>query len=201
MANTSPLATQYDAQNTGKTDTQHKAQTVLQVWFDPKTQPLWFAKDADFDARLTAQFLPTLKAAMHGELYMWRDSARGRLAEIIVLDQFSRNIYRDTPQAFAQDGMALVLAQALVQQSDFATLKQAERNFALMPFMHAESLAIHAAAQPLFDQYADASTQDYEHKHRAIIARFGRYPHRNAVLGRTSSAQELEFLQQPDSSF
>lgn len=192
--------TQFDGQ-IDRQDGQIDAQHVLRFWFDPTTKPLWFAKDADFDARLTAQFLPALQAAKRGELYAWRTTLHGRLAEIIVLDQFSRNIYRDTPQAFAQDGMALVLAQALVGQADFAMLEQAARNFALMPFMHAESLMIHDAAEPLFCRYADDTTQEYERKHRAIIARFGRYPHRNAVLGRTSSAAELAFLQQPDSSF
>lgn len=177
------------------------AKTVLEFWFDSKTQPFWFAKSDDFDNTLREKFLSTLAQAKQGEMAHWRATLQGRLAEIIVLDQFSRNIYRGTSEAFAQDGMALVLAQELVKQTDFTQLSQDERNFALMPFMHAESAIIHQQALPLFEQYASQHTLDFEIKHKAIIDQFGRYPHRNAILGRASTAEESEFLKQPNSSF
>ncbi len=177
------------------------AKKVLDFWLQQNTKPFWFAKDEDFDKTVTAKFLATLEQAKRGELGDWRASTKGRLAEIIVLDQFSRNIFRDSSQAFAQDGMALVLAQEIVRQPDFDKLNQDERNFALMPFMHAESATIHQQALPLFKKYASADTLAFEYKHQAIIERFGRYPHRNAILGRQSSEEEIAFLQQPNSSF
>ena len=122
-----------------------EAKKVLDFWLQQNTKPFWFAKDEDFDKTVTAKFL--------GD---WRASTKGWLAEIIVLDQFSRNIFRDSSQAFAQDGMALVLAQEIVKQPDFDKLNQDERNFALMPFMHAESVIIHQQALPLFKKYASA---------------------------------------------
>ena len=178
-----------------------EAKKVLDFWLQQNTKPFWFAKDEDFDKTVTAKFLATLEQAKRGELGDWRASTKGRLAEIIVLDQFSRNIFRDSPQAFAQDGMALVLAQEIVKQPDFDKLNQDERNFALMPFMHAESANIHQQALPLFKKYASDDTLAFEYKHQAIIERFGRYPHRNAILGRQSSNEEIAFLQQPNSSF
>lgn len=179
----------------------NNAQKVLDFWFDDENKSFWFAKNDKFDQTLTNKFLATLEQAKHGELADWRVTIQGRLAEIIVLDQFSRNIYRDTPNAFAQDGMALVLSQEIVKQADFERLSQNERNFALMPFMHSESATIHEQALPLFEQYASQNTLDFEIKHKAIIDKFGRYPHRNAILGRESSNEEIEFLKQPNSSF
>ena len=133
--------------------------------------------------------------------YLQTPLSRDALAEIIILDQFSRNLYRDNPLAFAQDGMALILAQEAIQQKDFAQMEMIQRKFMLMPFMHSESAAMHEWATALFSQYTDALTIDFEAKHKAIIDRFGRYPHRNEILGRKSSAEEITFLQQPDSAF
>ena len=124
----------------------------------------------------------------------------GRLAEIIVLDQFSRNLFRNSPQAFACDTMAQVLAQEAVRQPGFTELPDTWRHMMLMPLMHSESRKIHALALKLFTQYA-AHALIHEEQHKAIIDRFGRYPHRNAVLGRTSSEEEIEFLKQEGSSF
>lgn len=176
-------------------------QSVLNFWFKEATPAQWWKKDTAFDRLIQERFGNVLKQAASGELYVWRDSALGRLAEIIVLDQFSRNICRNTSAAFAQDGMALVLAQEAVRLDALNELAQeSERGFLLMPYMHSESRAIHALAEPLFAQYAPAQLE-FEKKHRAIIDRFGHYPHRNAILGRPSSAEELEFLTQPNSSF
>lgn len=177
------------------------AQAVLDFWFDEANKDCWFAKSGDFDAEIRRRFMGVWQQAARGELSAWRATLRGRLAEIIVLDQFSRNLQRGRADAFAQDNMALVLAQEAVQQAGFAGLNQFERNFMLMPFMHSESPTVHEQALPLFERYADAVTLDFERQHKAIIDRFGRYPHRNDVLGRESTAEEKEFLTLPGSSF
>jgi len=134
-------------------------------------------------------------------LYEWRATARGRLAEVIVLDQFSRNVFRNTPQAFAQDPMALVLAQEAVAAGVLTPLEPSERSFLLLPYMHSESRQIHVVAEALYREFAPAGNYDFELKHKAIIDRFGRYPHRNEILGRESTPEEVEFLEQPGSRF
>nr|WP_163502407.1 DUF924 family protein [Halomonas socia] len=177
------------------------ADDVLAFWFDELTPAQWFRKDAALDAAIAGRFGALLEAAGRGELWEWRLSARGRLAEIIVLDQFSRNVHRDTPATFANDGMALVLAQEAVTQGSDRHLDVAWRAFLYMPYMHSESLKVHDQALRLFDQPGLEENLRFEHHHRDIIARFGRYPHRNAILGRDSTAAELAFLEQPGSSF
>ena len=138
---------------------------------------------------------------MRCELFEWRTSAKGRLAEIIVLDQFSRNMFRDTPLAFASDPLALVLSQEAISIGADEVLTSTQRSFLYMPFMHSESLIIHEAAVQLFTKNGVQSNLDFEMKHKAIIEQFGRYPHRNEILGRESTAEELEFLKQPGSGF
>ena len=174
---------------------------VLQFWFNDINPEQWWKKDEAFDQLISRRFALTLQQAAAGELYLWRQTAQGRLAEIIVLDQFSRNMYRDTVQAFAQDTIALVLAQEAVTAGALHELNADERNFLLMPYMHSESALIHQQAEQLFRQYAPESNYQFELKHKAIIDRFGRYPHRNAILGRASTVEEIEFLQQPGSGF
>lgn len=176
-------------------------QTVLSFWFETLTPRQWFAKDAALDRHIAEAFGATLVAASRGELWAWRSSPRGRLAEILVLDQFSRNIHRDAPGAFAQDPQALVLAQEAVAQGADRHLEVPWRAFLYMPYMHSESLAIHDQAVRLFDQPGLEENLRFEHRHREIIVRFGRYPHRNAILGRESTPQELAFLEEPGSSF
>lgn len=179
-----------------------EAQAVLDFWLDEETIPCWFEASEEFDRKLTLRFAETLKQAIQGELYCWRDTVLGQVAEIIVLDQFSRNIYRGTPQAFQQDGMALVLAQTLVANSvDYASLAKSYQKWAIMPYMHSESSLIHQEAMRLFADLGDEVSMKFEVIHRDIIERFGRYPHRNEVLGRASTAEELVFLKEPDSSF
>lgn len=174
---------------------------VLTFWFEEIRPEQWWKQDGAFDELIYRRFANLLEKAAKGELFSWRSRARGRLAEIIVLDQFSRNIYRNSPRAFAQDPIALALAQEAIAAGVLQELPQAaERSFLLMPFMHSESRIIHSEAEKLFREYAPAN-YDYELRHKAIIDRFGRYPHRNATLGRDSSAEELAFLQQPGSSF
>ncbi|MGX5914017.1 DUF924 family protein [Aliidiomarina sp. Khilg15.8] len=176
-------------------------ETVLQFWFDELTPEQWFKKSDALDATIEDRFARLLEAAAQGELWQWRNSVRGRLAEVILLDQFSRNIYRGSAKAFRQDTMALILAQEAVGQGLDKSLSAPEKAFLYMPYMHSESKPIHELAVQLFNQPGLENNYDFELKHKAIIDRFGRYPHRNEVLGRTSSAEEIEFLQQPGSSF
>ncbi|MDY0281771.1 MAG: DUF924 family protein, partial [Salinivirgaceae bacterium] len=140
-------------------------------------------------------------AGCNGLLSDWRDTVAGRLAEIILLDQFSRNLNRDNPKAFAQDGMALVLSQEAIRHPDFNRLPQAWQRFMLMPFMHSEAADIHQVALPLFEALGDPATLEYEIKHQQIIDQFGHFPHRNEILKRESTTAEIEFLKQPGSSF
>jgi len=174
---------------------------VLSFWFEETEPKKWWVADPDFDNRIRERFLPVLSQAMQGELFSWRKQPKGRLAEIIVLDQFSRNIFRNTPAAFAQDPMSLVLAQEAVDAGVQDSLSEVERGFLLMPFMHSESRQIHVLAEKLFRAFASSNSYQYELKHKAIIDRFGRYPHRNEILGRASSSEEVAFLKQPGSSF
>ncbi len=177
------------------------AQDIIHFWFDELNNQQRFGKDAALDAMMRTRFGALLQAAAKGELFSWRGTPSGRLAEIIVLDQFSRNIYRDSPAAFAQDAQALALAQELVASGQDYVLERTQRVFAYMPYMHSESPLIHAQALALFSQPGMEDNLAYEHRHKAIIDQFGRYPHRNAVLGRPSSDDELAFLSQPGSSF
>lgn len=174
---------------------------VLHFWFEEIDPSLWWKADPVFDQQIRARFLTCLQQAAQGELFGWRQDAKGRLAEIIVLDQFSRNVYRNTPAAFAQDPMALVLAQEAVAAGTLQQLSAVERSFLLLPFMHSESRLIHQQAELLYREHAPTSNYEFELKHKVIIDRFGRYPHRNAIVGRDSTAEEIEFLKQPGSSF
>lgn len=176
-------------------------EAVLDFWFNEIEEAKWWVKDLAFDAEIKTRFADVHKAANAGELYAWRQSARGRLAEIIVLDQFSRNMYRDTPAAFASDSLALVLAQEAVAVGADTELEVKEQGFLYMPYMHSESLLIHDVALDLFAKTGDSNKVDFEKRHRDIIVQFGRYPHRNDILGRESSPEEQAFLQTPGSSF
>jgi uncharacterized protein (DUF924 family) len=175
--------------------------SILHFWFTELTPKQHFAKDPSLDETIRTRLGATLEAAARCELFAWRATPEGRLAEIVVLDQFSRNVYRDTPRAFAQDALALALAQELVASGQDRSLPLAQRSFAYMPYMHSESALVHAQAVALFSQPGMEDTLRFELRHQAIIERFGRYPHRNAVLGRSSTAQELAFLNEPGSSF
>ena len=175
---------------------------VVAFWFDEIEPKAWWAVDPAFDAMIRERFGDTLARAAKAELHQWRREPEGRLAEIVVLDQFSRNIHRNTPLAFAQDPLALALAQEAIAAGAAPGLDPTKRTFLYMPFMHSESQAIHQWAESLFrEDGIDEDNLKYELRHKAIIDRFGRYPHRNEILGRVSSAEELEFLQQPGSRF
>lgn len=175
--------------------------TILQFWFDELTPAQWWKVDPTLDQLVAERFADLHALAIRCELFAWRDEPAGRLAEIIVLDQFSRNIYRGTPTAFASDPLALALAQHAVALGINMALPQQQRNFLYLPYMHSESKVIHEVAEPLFKANASKNSHDFELRHKAIIDRFGRYPHRNSILDRESTEEELAFLKQPGSSF
>jgi len=176
-------------------------QAVLQFWFYDITPAQWWKVDPAFDRQIAERFGQLHQQACKAELYEWRADPRGRLAEVIVLDQFSRNIYRGDPHAFEADPLALALAQTAVAAGDDLALSEAERAFLYMPYMHSESPRIHAVAAELFKARASEDSHRFELRHKAIIDRFGRYPHRNQILGRISTPEELAFLATPGSSF
>jgi uncharacterized protein (DUF924 family) len=177
------------------------SEAVLQFWFREIPESAWWKRDSDFDAALRERFGACHTAATRGELFSWRDTIGGRLAEVLVLDQFSRNLHRDHAHAFAWDCMALALSQEAVCRGEALALPPRERAFLYMPYMHSESPLIHAEALRLFAEPGLEGNLDFERRHKAIIDRFGRYPHRNAVLGRASTPEEMAFLAQPGSSF
>ncbi|MCK9984827.1 MAG: hypothetical protein AzoDbin1_01299 [Azoarcus sp.] len=174
---------------------------ILNFWFDEASPAQWWQKDAAFDRMVAERFGEVHTQAARGELFDWRSTAAGRLAEVIVLDQFSRNMFRDSAAAFACDGMALVLAQEAIAAGAEQALRPVERSFLYMPFMHSESLRIHEVAVQLFERNGIPDDLDFELRHKAIIERFGRYPHRNALLGRESTPDEVDFLKRPGSRF
>lgn len=188
-------------------------QRVLDFWFGPpsdpehgRARPQWFRKDATFDAKIAARFGPLIDAALSGGLQDWAATPAGALALILVLDQFTRNTGRDTPRAFAGDTRALALARALVACGADRTLTGVQRQFVYLPFEHAESLADQDESVRLFaqlgrDEPALAGLLEWAERHRVIVARFGRFPHRNAALGRAGTGEEIEFLRQPGAGF
>ena len=174
---------------------------VLTFWFKEIEPRKWWIVDPEFDDLLRSRFLGHVQQAVAGELYEWRSTPHGRLAEVLVLDQFPRNIYRGTPKAFAQDPQALALSQEAVAAGALRALSEIERMFLLMPYMHSESRLVHVQAESLFKQFAPQDSYEFELRHKAIVDRFGRYPHRNQIMGRKSTEEEMEFLKQPGSSF
>ncbi|HEY4181280.1 MAG TPA: DUF924 family protein [Kofleriaceae bacterium] len=184
---------------------------VLRFWFTQNGYKQWFSKDAAFDERLRDRFGALHADASDGGLERWRGSARGELALIIVLDQFSRNLFRDSAKSFANDDRALRLAKELVSTGRAAELNFTERAFGLMPFEHSESKDTQMQSVEAFEALA-ATAQgadidlaknivDFAKKHAEVIEKFGRFPHRNAALGRTSTPEEIAYLATPGSSF
>jgi len=167
---------------------------VLSFWFSEIPHDRWWDKDQAFDAQVRQRYRALHNAARMGELFGWRGTLKGRLAEIIVLDQFSRNIHRGSAAAFANDIQALCLAQEAIRNDERHELQPDERAFLYMPFMHSESLAAHEIAGQLFSEPGLEEYSPYEETHRRLIERFGRFPHRNAALGRVSTPEETAYL-------
>jgi uncharacterized protein (DUF924 family) len=190
-----------------------RAADVLHFWFGPPDDPAhgqpraeWFRKDAAFDAAIAQRFGTLIDEALAGQLATWAAQPLSALAQVIVLDQFTRNAFRDTPRAFAGDALALAAAQAMVATGQDRSLSGVQRQFTYLPFEHAEDLAMQREALRLFgalaeDDPARADLLTWAQKHHDIVARFGRFPHRNAILGRASTAEEIAFLQTPGSGF
>jgi uncharacterized protein (DUF924 family) len=174
---------------------------ILNFWFKDCKPEQWFKKNEDFDQMIENRFSSAIENAIAGNLGNWEESETGCLALIILLDQFTRNVFRDTPRAFAGDKRALALSQLCCDKDYLTNPDVQRRQFMLMPMMHSENLAVQDAALPLFKKYASGKDYEYAEKHRDIIARFGRFPHRNEILGRKSTNEELEFLKLPGSSF
>ena len=174
---------------------------ILNFWFKECQPELWFKKNEDFDQMIKYRFSSAIENAIAGKLDSWEETETGCLALIILLDQFTRNVFRDTPRAFAGDERALALSQLCFNKDYLTNPDVHKRQFMLMPMMHSENIAVQDTALPLFKKYASEKDYEYAEKHRDIIGRFGRFPHRNVILGRKSSSEELEFLKQPGSSF
>lgn len=181
---------------------QKHIENILTYWFKTISPKQWFTKSVEFDQQLREAFEPLVAQALNGQLDRWAADNKGCLALILLLDQMTRNIYRDTPKAFAGDEIACALSlraekDNIIEQEE----SEAKRQFFLMPMMHSEDLSIQENSLPLFKKYTSERTYDYAIRHRDIVARFGRFPHRNAILGRPSTEEEIAFLAGPNASF
>ena len=175
---------------------------ILAFWFEEISPESWFKKDALFDDMLLRKFERTSEQALAGQLDKWAQDKDGRLALILLLDQIPRNIFRNTPKAFAGDEIACALSLRSVADGFLETERNMhKRQFFLMPMMHSEDLEIQKKSLPLFKALTSENTYDYAIRHHNIIERFGRFPHRNHILNRPSSNEEFEFLTQQSSSF
>ena len=174
---------------------------IITFWFEEISPEQWFKKDKEFDAMLLERAGTTVIKALNGQLDRWSKTSAGSVSLVILLDQFTRNIFRDTPKAFSGDEMALVLCQKSINSKWFSELSMTFKQFLLMPMMHSEDISIQEKSLPLFKQHANNRTYEFAVKHRDIIAKFGRFPHRNLILSRPSTEEELMFLNEPGSSF
>ncbi|WP_299443711.1 DUF924 family protein [uncultured Rhodospira sp.] len=184
------------------------ADDLLAFWFGTPDDPeyggfrdVWFEKSEAFDAEVGARFAEAHARAARGELDGWAVTPKGALALILLLDQVPRNIHRGTPRAFATDGKALDAAKQALRDGHDTALTPVERLFLYMPFQHAEDLVEQERSLTLYDRLGIEGAQKSAHRHHEIIALFGRFPHRNAILGRDSTPEELAFLEEPNSSF
>jgi uncharacterized protein (DUF924 family) len=194
----------------GGPDSDTRAFEVLEFWFGPpgargEARAEWFRKDEKFDAQIRQRFAALHAGAAMGELDGWRAAPRSMLGLVVVLDQFSRNLYRGDARAFSQDAHALACSREALARGDDAGLSPVERQFLYLPFEHSEDLADQDRSVELMGALeafpATRGLAEWARRHRVIIRRFGRFPHRNAVLGRASTGEEAEFLKQPGSGF
>ena len=182
-------------------DNEIKPSDILGYWFSEGAKARWFEPDAAFDAELKQLFEPALEKAKSGALASWSENPAGALALVVLLDQISRNLYRNTPEAFAADPLAIGIARDAVARAFDERLNTDERSVLYMPFMHSERIEDQDEGVRQFTALRLDNSLDFMRRHRDIIARFGRFPHRNAILGRPSTPEELAFLQQPGSHF
>jgi uncharacterized protein (DUF924 family) len=201
-------------------DRRERVDDVLHFWFGEaateseivaQKMKSWFTKDAEFDRAIRERFLDSIEAAGRGELDDWIADPRSRLALVLVLDQFPRNVFRGTPRAFEFDSRAAAIAADNLKRGDDHVLRGIERAFMYLPFEHAENLELQETGLRAYDELLARAPEELKKvfqeyfkfavAHRDIIARFGRFPHRNAILGRTSTPEEIEFLKEPGSSF
>ncbi len=175
--------------------------SILDFWFTETTPKQHFIKDEAFDSLIGERFSTLVERALAGALQHWADTPQGTLACILLLDQFTRNIYRNTPMTYAGDERALALSLKALERGDLDQLSEQQCAFLLMPMMHSEDLSVQEDSLALFKRYTNEQTYHFAVQHRDIIAQFGRFPHRNAILGRDSSAREQHFLTQSGSSF
>ncbi|KEQ08068.1 DUF924 family protein [Pseudorhizobium pelagicum] len=176
-------------------------QEILDFWFGRLTRQQWFQSSDTVDREIERRFRDTHLALARGEVEQWRDTPEHRLAAIIVLDQFPRNIYRATPLAFATDWMALREARLAVDAGADAAIAVERRAFVYLPFEHSEALEDQQRSVALFQALGDAEYLDYAERHLAVIREFGRFPHRNAYVGRKTTDAELEYLSKPGAGF
>ena len=186
---------------------------ILTFWFSEvrdepayfeEYAPRWFVQNADFDREIVQRFQADYELAAQGQLTHWTETARGGVALILVLDQFPRNMFRNDPRAFATDPLAQQIAEQMIDAELDQQLRLVERYFVYVPFMHSENRAHQQRSVLLFQQLAEERAYfdtSYAVRHQEVIDRFGRFPHRNSVLGRASTSEELEFLKQFGSSF
>ncbi|MDX2265638.1 MAG: DUF924 family protein [Hyphomicrobiales bacterium] len=181
--------------------TEIAADDVLNFWFSSTARDNWFAKNPRFDEEIRARFANAHSAARLGRFAHWRASAEGALALVLIFDQFPRNMYRGAADAYATDDLALEIARDTITAGQDAQLSEEERGFLYMPYMHSEDLAVQDVGLRLYGELGHKERLDYMWRHHAVISQFGRFPHRNAVLGRQSTPEELAFLATPGSSF
>ena len=182
-------------------DPDHQAGGVLRFWFEELEPKQWWKKDPELDDLILSRYGKLQRRAVAVELHSWRNSAKGRLAEIILLDQFSRNIFRNTPLAYVSDPLALGLAQEAISTNADKSLEPQEQTFLYIPFMHSESIEIQNLSIRLFQSLGLKANLDSAFRHWEVIKTFGRFPHRNCIVGRVSTKKEETFLKQPGSSF
>ncbi len=177
------------------------AKDVYDFWFNEGNEDVWFETDEAFDQEIRDRFYETWEAGRQGLLFDWRDTFDGRLAEIIVLDQFSRNLHRGSALSYTQDPMALILSQHAVESTAYEEQPLEKKNFVLLPWMHSESKEVQALTEQIYLELDDEFLTEIMYDHKKIIDQFGRYPHRNQAMGRQSTPAEIEFLENNDLEF
>lgn len=177
------------------------AKEVYDFWFNEKNEENWFKKSEAFDQEIHERFSDTWEAGRQGLLYEWRENFDGRLAEIIVLDQFSRNLNRGNFLSYAQDKMALVLSQHAIEHPGFSKQPLKKKSFALLPWMHSESKSVQEITEKLYLKLDDDLHTEIMYDHKKLIDQFGRYPHRNQAMNRPSTPEEIEFLENNELEF